>query len=345
MPVGSSEELSAEVETEAFSVITDVIGLDTTKYTVEPNYSSETDNGIFREYVSYTLEADESKIDVLLTFYNNILIQWCVYPLVGSPLYAEPLPTKTLDITKDTLQRYQSYANIPVVQEARNVLDTITELKPADTTIGDLKMEVTEGDGYTKIHWVQTINGLDFTTGLSIRLANGIVDTLTDRSSFFKIGSADVNISQEEAVKIGLEETKTFTSLNIWTGDKEEIVPFHVNEKPQIVRLQVGTAENFTMYPCWYVWFVADPEVYSTTGVEVSIRADTGEISYSRPTTYYGVLDPDTPADTTPDPSTSPDSQSEGDPNQPIVAYVIAGTITTAIAVAIATVTLKKRSK
>jgi hypothetical protein len=56
-----------------------------------------------------------------------------------------------------------------------------------------------------------------------------------------------------------------------------------VKEEPWIVRLQVGTG-NFTSYPYWYVWFVADPEVYSVTGVEVYMRADTGEIAYSRTT-------------------------------------------------------------
>src|SRR3972149_1249403 len=275
-----SEELSAEVEGKALSVITEVIGLDMTNYNVELyNHNSEIYGGVFREYVDYTLESAESEIRVMITFANNILIRWSIDPLEGSPLYAEPLAANTLDVTKDTLQRYQTYTSVPIVQEARNILDTITEIKTSNTTIGNLKMRITGNS----IDWVRTINGLEFPTGLSIRLSNGIVDTFTDESSFYHIGSSDVNISREEAVRIAWEEAKTFTAIEIWLGNGYETFPFRVKEEPLIVRLQVGTA-NFTSYPYWYVWFVADPEVYSTTGVEVYMRADTGEISYSQTT-------------------------------------------------------------
>jgi hypothetical protein len=272
-------ELSAEEK--ALIVMTDVIGLDLTKYNVEHyNNNSRFYDGLFRENVDYTLEANGSKIQVLLTFHNCTLIQWSINTFEGSPIYAKPLAAKPLDVAKETLRRYQEYANVPIVQEARDVLDFVTDLKTTNVTLGDLKMRIYEVNSFPHIDWVRAVNGLDFTTGLDIRFTNGILDSFTDRSSFFKIGSADVNISRDEAVRIALTEAKTYSSVNLWGIGTFR---FRVKEEPFIVQLQVGTA-NFTMYPYWDIWFPADPEVYSITGVKVYIRADTGEITYSSTT-------------------------------------------------------------
>jgi hypothetical protein len=144
---------------------------------------------------------------------------------------------------------------------------------------------------------------------------------------------------------MALEEAKTFTAVEIWLGNHDEVFPLHVKEEPSIARLVVGTADRIS-YPYWYVWFAADPEVYSTTGVAVYMRADTGEITDSYTTSPGRIIsNPDATSHLTSDPPASPDTQSEGDPNQPIAVYVIAGAAVIAITVAIAKVALKKKSK
>ncbi|MBN1357135.1 hypothetical protein JW988_00030 [Candidatus Bathyarchaeota archaeon] len=272
------------VEEKALSIITDVIGIDLSRYSVELyNNNSELWGSLFREHIDYTLESNESKMRVMITFGNGTLIHWDLAKIDSlplSPIYVEPLPDNTLDVVKDALQRYQAYSEDSVVEEARNVLNTVTELKTMNKTVGDLKIRITVRDGSINIDWVRTKNGLDFATGLSINLANGVIDGFTDESRFFKIGSTDVNISREEAISIAREEAKTYTSVTLWGIGTFR---FRVKEEPSTVRLQVGTA-NFTSYPYWDVWFAADPEVYSVTGVKVIMRADTGEITYSSTT-------------------------------------------------------------
>jgi hypothetical protein len=281
-PSFNSAELP--VEEKALSIITDVIGIDLTRYNVELyNNNSRFYNGLFREHIDYTLESDESEMRVMITFANHTLIHWDLVQIDSSPLlpvYVQPLPANTLDLVKDTLQRYQAYSEDSIVEEARNVLDTVTELKTMNTTVGDLKMRITERDGFINIDWVRAINGLDFPTGLSIHLTNGVIDGFNDQSRFFKIGSADVNISREEAIRIAREEAKKYSTVTLWGIGTFR---FRVKEEPSIVRLQVGTG-NFTSYPLWDVWFAADPEVHSVTGVKVYVRADTGEITYSSTT-------------------------------------------------------------
>ena len=282
-PPFNSAELT--VEEKALSIITDVIGIDLSRYNVELyKNNSEFYNCLFREYVDFTLESDESEMRVMIIFGNHTLTHWDLTQINSStlspPLYFEPLPDNTLDVVKEALQRYHEYSESLIVEEALNVLDTVTELKTMNATVGDLKMQVTESDDFMNIDWVRTINGLDFHTGLSIRLTNGVIDGFADQSRFFKIGSADVNISREEAISIAREEAKTYNSVTLWGIGTFR---FRVKEEPSTVRLQVGT-KNFTMYPYWEVWFAADPEVYSVTGVKVIMRADTGEITYSSTT-------------------------------------------------------------
>ncbi|MBN1358896.1 hypothetical protein JW988_09040 [Candidatus Bathyarchaeota archaeon] len=348
MPVAVSEELSVKVENEALSVIADVIGLDLNSYSVElhnHNFNDfDGDDELVEEDVAYTLETAESKIMVVCTFINQVLTHWDLVPLDSSSpslLYAEPLPTSTLEVVKGVLQNYQEYSKSSIIPKALSTLDGVTEIKTMNVTKGDLKMRIVDNC----IDWVRTINGLDFPTGLSVSFNNGIVYGLSDESSFYHIGSADVNISREDAVRIALEKAKTFTAVEIWLGDHDEIFPFSVKEEPSTVMLQVGTTDR-TSYPYWYVWFAADPEVYSVTGVAVYMRADTGEITNSYTTSPGGVIsEPDVTPLPTSDASASPDTQPEGDPNQPIAAYIIAGAAATAITVAIATVALKKKSK
>lgn len=349
MSVGYAQEVNPELEDEGLVIMEDVIGLDLSKYNVELNthnmYSVDEDSPVY-ETISYTLQSDESKIKIRFKFLNQTLVYWSINPLEGSPNYIQPLSTNTLDIIKDALQRYQTYSNVPVVQEARDVLDTVSELKSMNTTFGNMKLQITENTDYLNLDWVRIVNGLEFGTGLGIRVNDGIVDVFSDRSSFFHIGSADVKVSQNEAVRIAGEEAKNCTTVNIWMGDNYEVFPFHLVEEHRTVQLYVGSTKNFTLYPYWKVWFAADPEVYATTGFEVTIRADTGEITKSRVTSYYGTLpDTETPTDTTSSSGTSSESQAENSANLPLTIIVLATVASIVAIVTIVMISLKKRSK
>ncbi|MCW4045436.1 MAG: hypothetical protein NWE94_07980 [Candidatus Bathyarchaeota archaeon] len=218
-----------------------------------------------------------------MTFINGTLTN---YDLSSShytqslPPQLQPFPVTALDAVKGFLQRYHAYSKSSIAQEALGVLDGVSELKTMNVTAGNLKMRVADGN----IDWLRVVNDLEFHTGLSIRLNNCIVNGFWDHSSLYRIGSAEVNIPREEAIRMARQEAKKVTKVTLWGIGT---FPFKVAEEPLTVYLYVGTG-NFTMYPYWHVWFPADPEVHSVTGIEVSIRADTGEIAYSRTTRGFG---------------------------------------------------------
>jgi len=280
----SSEPGELTLQDKAVCFITEVAMLDLSKYnvtiTIEQPYASD---GVVREYLRFNLKSDGNTYGLSVTFINGTLTNYYLYSLSYPqplPPHPEPLPATSLDAVKGFLQRYYAYSKSSIVQEALGILDNVSELKTMNVTVGNLKMRVVDSN----IGWLRVVNGLEFPTGLSIYLNNVIVDGFSDESSFYRIGSADVNVSREEAIRIAREEAKKYSKVTLWGIGA---FPFKVAEEPWIVYLYVGTG-NFTSYPYWYVWFVADPEVYSVTGVEVRIRADTGEISCSRITRGFG---------------------------------------------------------
>lgn len=357
--VVAAEEL--KVEDDALVFIEDIVGLDMTKYAVEgfSRNAQTPDNyaGLVREYVSYTLQSAEGKTTVTFTYVNNTLVRWSIDPFGNSPLYIQASPDSPLELAKGFLQRYQTHSKMTLIQEALSVLDAVSEMKTQNVTAGDLKLRITVQGNSTHFTWMRTINGLDFPTGLSIRVKDGVLDTFTDETSFRRISSADVNISQEEAVGIAWERAKTITTLNISLGDTNKIVPFSLKQEPKIVQLQIQNREPFAGCPFWYIQFSAEEIQYGINGVEAGVWADTGELVYAHTVGYQGVIsDPEntttqtgTPVITgTPSPSTQSDNeqtQSKSDTNPSSNAVIIALAASIVAIIVITTAILKRRKK
>jgi hypothetical protein len=337
---GASSEMA--VQDKAISVMTDVVGLDITKYKIELTSNivdyPEIYGGLVREELTYTIEADGSKALVACTFINKTLTRCYVYPTEGSVLYAQQSSADILTATKSLLQRYQAYLGASHLQEALNSLDTVTEIKPTNVTLGNMKLQIIEADNLVDILWWQTINGVDFPSGLSVEFVNGELKGFSDYTNFYRVGSADVNVSREEAIHMTKELAKDYTTLNVSTGNGDYTeVTLNLTDEHMTVELQVGNREPFTFYPLWYVRLYAEQAIGSTDGFQAGIWADTGEIAYSQLTGHHGVIPIE---DQTNQSSTPPQNSS----NQNLIPYLLAGIATTAI-VATAILVLKKRGK
>jgi hypothetical protein len=337
---GASSEMF--VQDKAISVMTDVVGLDMAKYKIELTSNSvdqpEIYGGLVRDDLTYTIEADGSKAQVVCTFINKTLTRFYMYPIEGSLLYAQSLSADALTATKSLLERYQAYLGDSYLQEACNILDTVTEMKTMNVTIGNMKLMIIEDDANLNLRWWQTINGADFPWGLAVNFINGKLKGFSDYTSFYRIGSADVNVSQEEAIHMTKELAKDYTTLNVSTGNGDYTeVTLNLTDEHMIVELQVGNREPFTYYPLWYVRLYAEKAYGGTDGFQAGIWADTGEIAYSQLTGHHGVV----PYENSSDQSSTPSQNSS---NQNLIPYLFAGIAATTI-LATAIIVLKKRSK
>jgi hypothetical protein len=329
------------VQEKAIAAITDVVGLDMTKYTAELTSNvadhPEIYGGLTREEVTYTIEATGSKVQVGCAFINKTLTSCYVYPIEGSLLYAQQ-SADMLTTTKSLLQRYQTYSGAAYLQEARSILETVTEIKQTNATMGNMKLQIIESDNLVDIIWRQTVNGIDFPLGLSVEFVNGELKGFSDYSSFYHIGSAVVNVSREEAIRITKEQAKDYTTLKVPTenGDYTEVT-LNLTDEHMTVELQVANREPLTMYPLWYVRLYTEKPYSGTDGFQAAIWADTGEIAYAQLTGHHGVVPDENPSNQSPPPSQNSFTQT-------LALYLFAGTAATAI-VATVLLLLKRRSK
>ena len=345
----SAEATASE---KALTFLTDVVRLDLASYNAK--LLGVMENGPFGStIVKYTLESNESKLDVLYLSTGNVYV-WCkLTPLKGSPLFAQPATT-TIDGAKSILERYQTYSGASYLQEMRNSLDTISVLEPKTTTMGDIRLEtsILEG-GKESIQWMNAVNGITNTYDIvALTLRNGTFEQFCDSWNLYKIGAANVKVGQEEAIRIAKENAYIRSGSN---GDVN-FTNFTIVDSSVRAELKMQPKADNMLYPNWLVLFGLDKVYFNqVTGIQVSIWGDNGEVGYVGNLGGYGAAPSDQSSVTSPSPpteqsqpqlpSSEPSAPTENN-NPPTTMYIIAAT-TASIAVATATTTiiLKKRKK
>jgi DNA-binding transcriptional ArsR family regulator len=273
----------------AISFLRDVIELDLIKYdaTLLSNTVDHPSglDGFVEQILRYSLVSSESKIEVILRFRNNILSNYQMVLLDGLPIYAEPQPFTVLDSAKWLLYKLLSYENAPYLSEMNNTLYQFGEADSIEMTQGNLKFNESISGANAEMEWFYTENGIDFAQkGLKLIFENQALKELDDGYFLFKIGSAQVNVSSEEAIQIAMNAVKGFT----WKGSNGQTVSgYNVLDEPVSAIFQPATREDpLSLVPCWYVTLYLD-NVYPTNinRIAVWVWADTGKTGQIKPIT------------------------------------------------------------
>ncbi len=150
------------VPDKAISALSDVAGFDLSKFKIQLVSDQPNDyDGLIREDLTYALEANGKTEQVACTFTNDTLIYYDASPILNdSSLYAKPLPADAVDAAREVLQRYQIYSGTSRLQEAINVLDKVTEAKPANITVGDLRLQIDGSNSYASFAWYRRLMAL-----------------------------------------------------------------------------------------------------------------------------------------------------------------------------------------
>jgi len=277
VPEAYSAEWSAPDETLTF--LTDVAKLDMMKYNAKllshMDFPSDLDD-LSEERVKYTLESAGSKLDVTCRFRDNALVYCKLYLLEGSLLFAQQ-PTSILDDCRGLLARYQTYSGASYLQEMRDMLNTVTELKPLITTSGNMQLKMSINGDWTYIDWIYTVNSIDFDRNrIHFSFLNGAFNSFRDDWDLYKIGSTDVNVSEEEVIRIAREHAKNYT-LRIWQNEWIE-VEFDIVDEPVETEFSTQPREPDTLYPFWDIQLYFDTLYHGWNGIKVRMWADTGEV-------------------------------------------------------------------
>lgn len=290
----------------ALAFLTNVVGLDMTKYNATASvttYSADPNIPvIFDEEVHYNLtSAGRRPLDAICLFRGNSLY-WCklYYPVDELPFFAQPATPNALSAAKSLLDRIHNFSAATYLTTMRSMLDSVAEPKDSTISMGNVAQKISvEGDA-VEIMWTSSINGVeDKQKAVCLRLEDGHFQFFCDNWNLYKIGNANVNISEQEAIQIAMEAARAYS----WTAGNQTISNVTVLDTPASVKLSMQNRGNYTLYPLWDILLPLD-KVYPglISGIHVLLWADTGEVSFITATGGGGV----TQTATSPTPSLAP---------------------------------------
>lgn len=286
----SAEESIATKKT--LTILDGVVGLDTAAYNVNiASYSQDLYFEVLpQEYLKYTLESDESKLSIVCSFVDEKLRSMNMYVTDGSPRMTQQV-SNTHEIAKDFLDKYQTYSSASYYSTLRSMLDNVEADKNVTKTSENVNLKVTITSNCTSFRWTYTVNGIEAPSKcVALKFEQGFLKYFIDTWSLWTIGSTDLNISEDEAIKIAMNAAENY-SWNVSMGeDNPEITVTDFNIVGiSETTLQISNyatqnksrgGDPLTLYPGWHVKLYFD-KLYSgqVYGLDIGIWADTGEIN------------------------------------------------------------------
>jgi hypothetical protein len=290
------------IEEKGLPILSNVLGLDLARYEAT---SKEGPQDLYmdvvpEENVRYTLQSNDSKVELLCTFANGNLRMINVLEREGVP-HLTNLATKSLDLGNATLQvidlvetakgflnDYQSYSGKAFYGELASMLNEVEAGKNLTETSGNVKLEVTNSENSKTFRWTYASNGFEAPDKcVALRYKDGFLKYFVDTWNLYKVGSRIVNISEEEAIDIAIERTRTFSWKMGSDNNTVEIKNFTVANamvwetvfRSSLIADEARNEDVLMLYPMYHVWVSLDKfypgNVY---GFNVYVWADTGEI-------------------------------------------------------------------
>ena len=299
VPRAYSAELTAPEK--ALAILTDVVGLDMAAY--RTNLKKYNDLTPYRdvlpqEIVVYTLESNESKLELSCTFTNGNLRVMIIDELEGSPRMTQPV-TDVLEMAKSFLSRYQTYSGASQCEALRYMLDTIDARKNVTKTSGEQTLEVTVDQESTSFRWTYTFNGVQAASRCVVLcFDNGFMSYFIDTWRLYEIGSYDINLSEDEAINIAMDRAKNFswrvrmdndTWMRVTEFSISKVSRIELSFLNEIYEKNARGGDPLTLYPMWVIRLNFDKIFPSNIyGVIVGIWADTKEVSYISTASFGG---------------------------------------------------------
>jgi len=284
LQVSKAYSVESTAREKALPFIENVLPIDISQYNVTFTKYSETELPAFlsvgaaSERVTYTLESEESIIDVTCRIENDELTFCVVTPKNGSVI-SDRQYANLIDAANSFLDKYQTHTG----QDLEPIKNTLTDADPTKNmtvTAGDIKLTISNGGIWgikeTSFDWKHVYNGCEYPL-LSLGFSNGVFSTLNDGGIIYTIGDTTVNISQEQAINIAMNHIQNY-SYTMPGG--VEISDFNVTEERTEAWLVPSPREPYVLYPLWEVMLYLN-QTYpgSVYALLVTVWADTGKLS------------------------------------------------------------------
>ncbi len=269
----------------AMSIIRDVIQIDVEKYQttlLSNTVEDRTDlGGVIEEVIKYSFVNSASRIELTLRFRNNHLSLFQLNQLEGfpnyPPLYTKAQPRDVLQAGTGLLERYKSVMGEPYTEEMSQLLSSANETN-GDQTLGNTKLRISAYGENAELWLYYTENGTDFSAKrLRIVFLNHVITELSDDWTLYKIGTAQVNISREQAIQMAKTAARGYS----WNSGGVQVAGFEILDEPISAEFYPHSkTADLTLVPYWYVTLHLDKTYPGGVNViAIGVWADTGEVA------------------------------------------------------------------
>ena len=251
------------LQEKGLTVLNNVVGIDLAEYTAVPkDFASDSYFGVLpQEKVDYTLESAESRLNVLCTFTSGKLHILQVREHEGSLRLTKSVVNK-LEMAKGFLESYETYTGKPFYGELNAMLGNVVAGENLTAFSGDKKLEVKAAGDQASFRWTYTHHGVGCVDKcVVLAYANGFLKYFVDTWDLYRVGNTAINLSEEEAVAIAMEQAKAF-SWKVGEGDDTfEVKDFNVTTA-KVTRLSFCSSlhadkprgnDLLTLFPMWRI--------------------------------------------------------------------------------------------
>jgi hypothetical protein len=291
--VGAAE---STIQQKGATILSNVIGLDTSKYSIDAKTYQPTTSDSYRGIipqvnVAYDLVSESNKQTVLCTFANGNLQMIQVLENEGTPSMTKTAAANTVTKAQDFLSNYQAYTGNRLFGELRATLDNLVPNKNVNKTQGNTVIQATFDSGYSSFKWYYTSNGVDaeYSKFIALVFKEDFLSGFVDNWQFYNMGSEKVNLSEKDAMAIALEAAKAHSwSLKLETDalDTKNFNESNVRWTSLIFDSSLGANKThdeedpLALYPVWRVGIALNKWYGYMYGIQVDIWADTGEVRH-----------------------------------------------------------------
>ncbi|MCW4028618.1 MAG: hypothetical protein NWE92_03100 [Candidatus Bathyarchaeota archaeon] len=302
----------------AVTFLEDVVLLDMSKYSVELKYYN--DNSAiatsisYDEDATYILKGNDDSQHKAKFFFRDTTKFYCNMGVAKVPLAVLSSTTNRLDIAKEFMSRYQNFAEGTYIQPLVEMLDKVTEIKNQTITDRDVVLIIEPspvGEDFVTFQWMYAPNGIhNRFTRVTLMLQNGELRQFTDYWQNCVLGSAEVSVSEEEAINLAKGHIAAYS----YQFGNKTVRDLTVTDNPEWItaKLSMQPRHGNELYPRWEL-LVALKDVYPglVTAMHLYLWADTGELSLIETSAGGGM--PPEPSD---DQTIEPTDQSAATPSQ-----------------------------
>jgi hypothetical protein len=301
---------SALHQEEMMNFLSDMVGLDLTKYTLTPRTVPQSSYmGVLQDANDIILSSNQSYMRVLFEFFNGNVRMVHLLDNTGTPQMKKPVGT-SLEMAKDFMTNYQAFTGDSFYGTLRSMLDNVNGGENVSQTVGNVKFDLfIDGNyGYETFGWTYNYDGINAVQkGVFLSYQNGFFKMFMDNWNLYKIGNTVVNLSEEEAKSIAVNASKVYGHEIL--GAVNATLFFcsaHSADKPR-------GQDPLTFYLAWRVEVEYAQQSDCIAGVTVDIWADTKEIIHMQESITLIKNSPS--PDTSPKPSPSSDPSPTPDPS------------------------------